>query len=197
VANSTVAVSNKKSNAPTMKLPPYNTFPIISGDKISLREIITADLEDLIEISFYDSIQATTFQQATEMQDKINKDYIEGNSIHWGIANNLTNKIIGTCGYYRGLDQGTGELGCVLLPQYRGQGFMTSAMLLAIDFGINSVGLKRVWAITTKQNEKAIKLLKNLNFIKIADLDDNEIEYELKQNTIFVKNYSFKTSKLN
>jgi ribosomal-protein-alanine N-acetyltransferase len=165
-----------------MKLPPYNTFPIISGDRITLRQILTTDIEDLIEISFYDAIQATTLQQATEMQDKINKDYIEGNSIHWGIADSLTNKIIGTCGYYRGLDQGTGELGCVLLPQYRGQGFMTSAMLLAINFGLNSIGLKRVWAITTKQNEKAIKLLEQLNFTKIADLDDNEIEYELRQN---------------
>jgi ribosomal-protein-alanine N-acetyltransferase len=165
-----------------MKLPPYDIFPIISGDKISLRQILTADIEDLIEISFYDAIQATTLQQATEMQDKINKDYIEGNSIHWGIADHLTNKIIGTCGYYRGLDQGTGELGCVLLPQYRGQGFMTSAMLLAIDFGINTIELKRVWAITTIRNEKAIKLLEQLNFTKIADLDDNEIEYELRQN---------------
>jgi ribosomal-protein-alanine N-acetyltransferase len=163
-----------------MRLPPYDIFPIISDDRISLRQIMTADIEDLIEISFYDAIQATTLQQAAEMQDKINKDYIEGNSIHWGIADNLTNKIIGTCGYYRGLDQGTGELGCVLLPQYRGQGFMTSAMLLAIDFGLNTIGLKRVWAITTKQNEKAIKLLEQLNFTKIADLDDNEIEYELR-----------------
>ncbi|HKO76752.1 MAG TPA: GNAT family protein [Flavobacterium sp.] len=163
-----------------MKLPPYDIFPIITGDKISLREIVSEDIEDLIEISFYDSIQATTFQEAAEMQAKINKDYLDGNSIHWGIADNSTNKIIGTCGYYRGLDQGAGELGCVLLPQYRGQGFMNSAMLLAIEFGINNIELKRVWAVTTKQNKKAIKLLENLNFSKIADLDDDEIEYELK-----------------
>jgi [ribosomal protein S5]-alanine N-acetyltransferase len=163
-----------------MKLPPYDIFPIISGDKISLREIQNEDIEDLIEISFYDAVQATTFQEATEMQAKINKDYLHGNSIHWGIADISTNKIIGTCGYYRGLDKGAGELGCVLLPQYRGLGFMTAAMLLAIDFGIKNIGLKRVWAITTKQNEKAIKLLENLNFIKVADLSDDEIEYELK-----------------
>ncbi len=59
---------------------------------------------------------------------------------------------------------------------------MTFAMLLAIEFGLNSIGLKRIWAITTKQNEKAIKLIEKLNFIKIADLDDNEVEYELRQN---------------
>ncbi|MES2138202.1 MAG: GNAT family protein [Bacteroidota bacterium] len=165
-----------------MRLPPYNKFPSISDDKISLRQIQFSDINDLIEISFYDSIQATTLKQATEMQAKINVDYINGNSIHWGIVDKLTNKIVGTCGYYRGLDKGEGELGCVLLPQHRGQGYMTFAMLLAIKFGLNNIGLKRIWAITTQQNKKAIKLIEKLNFIKIADLDDNEIGYELRQN---------------
>jgi ribosomal-protein-alanine N-acetyltransferase len=165
-----------------MRLPPYDIFPIIPGEKISLRQILPDDIKDIIEISYYDSVQATTFQQAKEMQAKINKDYFDGNSVHWGIAENVTNKITGTCGYYRGLDQGTGELGCVLLPHYRGQGIMTSAMSLAIDFGINHIGLKRIRAITTKQNEKAIKLLERLHFIKVADLEDAEIEFELRTN---------------
>ena len=161
-----------------MNLPPYKTFPIVTGHKISLRPIQNSDIEDLIEISFYDAIQATTYEQAKEMQTKINQDYLEGNSIHWGIADNLTNKIIGTCGYYRGLDKGEGELGCVLLPKFRGKGFMSAAMQLAINFGINNIKLNRIWAITTKQNVKAIQLLERLNFIKITDLDDDEIEYE-------------------
>lgn len=164
-----------------MRLPPYDKFPSISDDKILLRQIQFSDINDIIEISFYDSIQAKTLTQAIEMQAKINVDYNNGNSIHWGIVDKLTNKIVGTCGYYRGLDKGEGELGCVLLPQYRGQGYMTSAMLLAIEFGLNNIGLKRIWAITTKQNEKAIKLIEKLNFIKIADLDDNKVEYELRQ----------------
>lgn len=164
-----------------MRLPPYDKFPSITDDKILLRQIQLSDINDIIEISFYDSIQATTLTQAIEMQEKINMDYINGNSIHWGIADKLTNKIVGTCGYYRGLDKGEGELGCVLLPQYQGQGYMTFAMLLAIEFGINVIGLKRIWAITTKQNEKAIKLIEKLNFTKIADLDENKVEYELRQ----------------
>jgi ribosomal-protein-alanine N-acetyltransferase len=179
----TLGVEYKDPITDKMKLPPYDIFPVISDGKISLREIVNTDIKDLIEISFYNAVQARTVEEATEMQSKINKDYLEGNSIHWGISDNATNKIIGTCGYYRGLNQGAGELGCVLLPHYRGQGFMTSAMLLAIDFGLNTIGLKRVWAITSKQNEKAIKLLENLNFIKIADLADDEIEYELRQNS--------------
>ncbi len=167
-----------------MKLPPYNIFPNISGDRVSLRQIQTTDMDELVEISYYDAVQAQTVQKATEMQAKIDKDYLEGNSIHWGIVDNLTNKIVGTCGYYRGFDNGKGELGCVLLPQYRGRGFMTSAMLLAIEFGLNTIGLKRIWAITSQNNTQAIALLERLNFTKIAELADNDIEYELYDNAV-------------
>lgn len=163
-----------------MKLPPYDIYPSISDEKIVLRQILPSDIRDVIEISFYDSIPAKTIEEATEMQKKIDKDYETGNSIHWGIVNKATNNIVGTCGYYRGLDKGIGELGCVLLSEYRGHGFMSLAMQLAIDFGLNSIGLKHIKAITTKQNDKAIKLLQRLNFIKIADLQDDEIEYELR-----------------
>lgn len=162
-----------------IKIPPYDDFPFVSNGKISLRQILNSDIRDLIEISFYDSIQATTLEQAIEMNSKINRDYEAGKSIHWGIVDNLTNIMVGTCGYYRGFYKGQGELGCVLLPKYRGQGFMTSAILLAIEFGIKKIGLNRIWAVTSIKNEKAIKLLERLDFKKIRVLDENEVEFEL------------------
>ena len=159
--------------------PPYDNFPFISNDKTSLRQIQNSDVQNLIEISFYDTIQATSLEQAIEMNSKINRDYEEGNTIHWGIVDNQSNRIVGTCGYYRGFDKEEGELGCVLLPQYRGQGFMISAMSLAIEFGIMKIGLNRIWAVTSQQNEKAIKLLERLNFKKIGIQGDSEVEFEL------------------
>lgn len=164
-----------------MKLPPYDFYPSISDEKIMLRQILASDIQDIIEISFYDSIQAKTIEEATEMQKKIDNDYRNGNSIHWGILDKTTNNIVGTCGYYRGFNKGIGELGCVLLPQYRGHGFMSLAMQLAINFGLNTIGLMRVKTITTEQNDKAIKLLERLSFIKISNLQNNEVEYELRK----------------
>lgn len=163
-----------------MKLFQHDNFPNVPGNRVSLRQILDTDLEDLIEISFYDAIQAETVQQAAEMQAKINQDYLDANSIHWGIEDNITHKIVGTCGYYRGLDKGEGELGCVLLPSYYGKGYMTAGMSLAIDFGLNTLGLKRIWAATGQQNAPARKLLERLHFVQIAEADD-EIEYELRQ----------------
>jgi ribosomal-protein-alanine N-acetyltransferase len=65
---------------------------------------------------------------------------------------------------------------------------MAGSISLAIDFGINNIGLKRIWAETSQENEHAIKLLERLNFIKIADLDDSSVEYELARIPLFPRN---------
>jgi len=167
-----------------MNLPPYDTFPNLSDGNILLREILDSDIKDIVEISRYDAIPAKNVAEAAAMQEKINQNYKDGQSIHWGIADKATNRIVGTCGYYRGLDQGEGELGCILLPQFMGQGYMTAAMRLAIQFGQNEIGLKRIFAITTQQNGPAIRLLERLGFVKVADLEDDEIEYEFATTNI-------------
>lgn len=160
-----------------MNLPPYDTYPTISNETVILRQVLPSDIADILEISFYDAVQATTIEEALAMQEKIDQNFRDGNSIHWGIADAKTNKLVGTCGYYRGFDKGAGELGCVMLPAFRGQGFMTNALQLAIRFGLNDIGLERIWAITTKGNLNAIQLLERLQFVKIADLEQDEIEY--------------------
>ena len=166
-----------------MNLPPYAIFPNISGDKVLLRQIQPSDIPAIIDISFYDAVAASTEEEAMEMQEKINHDYEQGNSIHWGIIDNASGKIAGTCGYYRGFSGGAGELGCVLLPQFRGQGFMTAALRLAIDFGINHMRLSRIWAATAIENMKARKLFERLNFKEVRELPNGEIELEFVQKT--------------
>ncbi|WP_246566183.1 hypothetical protein [Kaistella soli] len=76
-----------------MKLPPYEQYPSISDAKIVLRQIQSFDIHDIIEISFYNGVRAATLEQAIEMQAKIDMDYRNGSSIHWGIADPLTDKL--------------------------------------------------------------------------------------------------------
>ncbi len=66
-----------------MNLPPFKLFPVIKTDRISLREIKTSDVEDIIEISYYNSRLAGSEEEALEMLNKINKNYMNGSSIHW------------------------------------------------------------------------------------------------------------------
>ena len=164
-----------------MNLPPYQSFPELISDTLILRQIVKDDIESIVEISFYNALPALTVEDAAEMQERTNLDYQNGSSIHWGIADKKSNNIVGTVGYYRGFKNGNGEIGCVLKPEFQGKGLMTEAMKLAIEFGINEMKLRKIGAITSTENKPAIQLLKRLSFVRIKDLDDDEVEY------VFVK----------
>lgn len=162
-----------------LKLPPYKDFPILASERIVLREILQTDIKDIIEISFYDGKQALNEEEALEMQAKIEEDYEKGDSIHWGIARKEDNLLIGTCGFYRGFADGKGELGCVLMPNFQGKGYMTEALQLVIGFGIEHIQLHTIVAFTSLQNKKAVELLIRLRFKKIQNVGEELVQYEV------------------
>ena len=154
------------------KYPPYQKFPTLCSDELVLRKVTDSDAGDLMEISFYDGIQARAPDEAMEMLKKIDGDYLLGNSIHWGIIDVQTSKLVGTCGYYRGFKDNSGELGYILKPSFEGRGYMTKALKQAIEFGLYTIGLQKIIAITEKKNLKSQNILKKLNFSQEADKDD-------------------------
>jgi ribosomal-protein-alanine N-acetyltransferase len=160
----------------TTNYPPYKNFPMLSSNQIVLRQIINADADEIMEISYYDGRPASNPNEAIEMQTKINQDYLQGNSIHWGIVDAQSSKLVGTCGYYRGFVNNTGELGYVLKPSFEGRGYMSNALKKAIEFGINIIGLQKIIAITEKSNIKSQNVLKRLNFLHETE-QDNYITY--------------------
>ena len=163
-----------------MMLPPYRNFPTFTSDHIRLRAIVPDDLEDIVEISYYDGQKAQTAEDALKMLDKINADYQRGDSINWGITTKEEDTIVGTCGYYRGFANGTGELGFVLKSAFRGKGYMSAAVKAAAEFGLQKMGLQRVIAITGNQNTKVIQVLERAQFVKTKELEDDYSEYEYR-----------------
>jgi len=161
-----------------MKRPPFHHFPFLSDEKVLLRQIEPGEVKDIIDISFYDAKKASSVSEALQMLEKIYLDYANGESIHWGIVDKTTNIIVGTCGYYRGFNYECGELGCVLIPQYQGFGFMTHAMQLSVDFGFNTMELKKIIAITRAQNTKAIDLMQRLGFLEMEKTNDSTLQFQ-------------------
>ncbi|MFD2517689.1 GNAT family N-acetyltransferase [Salinimicrobium flavum] len=145
---------------------------MITGKGIILRRVTNLDIPQLVDICFYDGEKAESVEQALTMQEKIDRDYEDGTSIHWGIEDLTSGRIVGTCGYYRGFKNASGELGCVLLPSFRGKGYMTKAMQLVMDFGFLDMGLEKVTAVTSTQNQAAIQLLEQLGFSKTEEKEE-------------------------
>lgn len=164
-----------------MNLPPYPVFPELSNERVLLRAVTKADIAQLREISFYDAKLAESPEQAWQMQEHIDRDYREGHGIHWCIEEIAAKCVVGTCGFYRGFHNEEGELGCVLRPAFHGKGYMTEAMKLAIDFGFDVIGLQKIIANTTMQNQKAIRLLERLAFKNTGKLSGKDLRFGLQR----------------
>jgi len=161
-----------------MKRPPFDAFTELVSETVLLRELTRDDSEQLIEIFTYDGKAAESAEDVVRMLSKIDSDYRNGSSVNWGIVERAGGKIAGICGYYRGFEQETGEIGFVLREGFRRKGFMSAALKLAVAFGKQELGLKRVIAITKSWNQEAIMVLENNQFRQTAELPDNYIELE-------------------
>jgi len=62
--------------------------------------------------------------------------------------------------------------------EFRGLGYMTSAIKLAVNFGLNDMRLKRIIAITNKNNVKALGLLARLQFDLSSDFNNGTLEFK-------------------
>lgn len=163
---------------PEMNLPPYSNFPNLETSKLLLRQISLDDVEGgMVEIAYFDGVKATDLDGTVEMVEKIEGLYAQGELIHWGIFEKESGALMGSCGYYRGFKAGAGELGGILRSAYRNKGVMKPAMELAIQFAIETMGLSSVFAITSKENIPAQKLLTKLGFVFQDDFEENSLRY--------------------
>ena len=86
---------------------------------------------------------------------------------------------VGICGLIKRDALDDVDLGFAFLPGFRGKGYGFEAASAAMGYGKNVLGLNRIVAITTQDNDASIKLLEKLGFqfekmVKLSK-DDQEL----------------------
>ena len=86
---------------------------------------------------------------------------------------------IGICGLIKRAGLDDPDLGFAFLPQFRGQGYGFESARAVLDYGRSVLGMRRVVAITSPDNQDSIKLLQRVGFrfermVRLAD-DDDEV----------------------
>lgn len=143
-------------------------FPILKTSRLLLNRIDKSEAKQIIDISFYDGIQAVNEEEAKQFLAKIYIDYLKGDTFHWALRlKSDPLSIIGTCGYYRGFLNSTGELGFILKENYRNQGFMSEAIDAISAFGFEKLGLNTIVAWTSRTNYPTLSILSKLNFQEV------------------------------
>lgn len=71
---------------------------------------------------------------------------------------------IGMCGLIKRDGLEDVDLGFALLARYRGRGYAQEAAAAVLDYGRKALGLKRIVAITSPDNQRSIQVLENIGF---------------------------------
>lgn len=84
--------------------------------------------------------------------------------------------------YDRGFDEKidltmTKEVGFLLDRAFEGQGYMTEALRLLLDYAFQTLHQKEIWAGTFDYNFRSQRLLKNLGFTYVYDVDYRKINH--------------------
>ena len=97
------------------------------------------------------------------------------------------NASIGMCGLIKRDSLEDVDIGFAILPQYEGQGYTTEAALATMDYAKDSLGLKRIAAITVPYNPGSISILKKLGMkhekiIRLPNDDEDLMFFTIDHN---------------
>lgn len=155
-----------------INLPPYSIYPELRSERILLRQLRASEAKNIIDITFFQRVPAKNEDDVVSMLQKIDERYANGESVHWGIEDLQQKEMIGCCGFYRGFANDSGEIGYFLKEKFRNRGYMSEAVKLMVQFGFETMRLKKIFAITAPDNLASQGVLRKNKFIA-AGMEEN------------------------
>lgn len=161
---------------------------ILETERLILREIVETDAEFILDLlnqpSFIKYIGDRNVRTVEEAKDFIETRYRASYAQHgFGlytvelkIPNSKfqrpnskdqrpkTKNQIGMCGFVKRDTLPDADIGFAFLPQFEKKGYALESAQAVMKYGAEVLGLKRVLAITTQDNESSGKLLAKLGF---------------------------------
>lgn len=154
-------------------------FPTLQSDRLVLRKIVDADLEDIFSglsnrnvVTYYgisyESLEATKTQMDW---------FANPQQFWWAICSRDTTTFYGAGGLNNiSTEHKKAEIGLWLLPDFWGQGIMREAMPLICKYGFEQLGLNRIEGFVDTRNLNCKKAMAKLHFQHEGTMRDCEIK---------------------
>ncbi|MCX6150668.1 MAG: GNAT family N-acetyltransferase [Ignavibacteriales bacterium] len=160
----------------------FTPFPILTTERLTLRQLSGVDDLAIFFLrtdervnKYIERQKPANLDEAKSFILKINDGIKHNNWIYWAISLRNNPDLIGTiCLWNFSRDKTTAEVGYELNPVFHGQGLMNEALRSIIDFGIKTIGLKKIDAYTHKDNSRSTRLLEKNNFTLDLERKDEE-----------------------
>ncbi|MCS7072435.1 MAG: GNAT family N-acetyltransferase [Anaerolinea sp.] len=147
------------------------TFPALNTPRLYLREIVSADADDVFDLRSDEQTQRLNLEpmqyhsEAHYLIEWMHSSFQRRTTLQWGITLHGDDRVIGICGLHDiRQDLRRSEVGYDLHRDYWRQGIMTEAMRAVIAFAFEQIDLNRLYAQTRADNLASIRLLEKLHF---------------------------------
>jgi [ribosomal protein S5]-alanine N-acetyltransferase len=150
------------------------TFPILTTERLTLRQLSINDRQDIFalrsdaEINKYlDRQLCNTNEDAINFINKVNDNIEKSSSLYWAIILTDTKTFVGTiCLFDFSSEKNSCELGYELMTKFQRQGIMKEAAQVVIDYVFQTLKIRNILALTHCDNKNSIQLLSKFNFVK-------------------------------
>lgn len=149
-------------------------FPpvVLIGKRIRLRLIEERDAPQLFELysdqevmRYWNHAPWTTLDQADRAIHEARSEHASGVSLHYVIEQLSTKKVIGSCALYSFTQENRrAALGYLLCQSCWGQGYLSEAMRIFIDYAFAELELESIYADVNPDNVASAKALNRLGF---------------------------------
>ena len=159
----------------------FHPFPVLTTERLVLREITQADVNELFVLRSDERIQkyldrepAKSTEDAARFIQMITDAHAANEHINWGIALKDDPKLIGNICFWRiELAHYRAEIGYTLHPDMQNKGIMKEAIKAALDYGFGVMGLHSVEANVNPENAASIAVLERNGFVREGYFKEN------------------------
>lgn len=164
-----------------MLQPNFSPFPIITTERLVLREITENDANEIFFLrsdanilTYLDKEPEKSVDETIAFIDRVKKGQLNNDSVLWGITYKENDSVIGTICYWRmQKEHYRAEIGYVLHPEQQGKGIMDEAMKGVIQYGFEIMKLHSIEANVNPDNKASMKVLEKNGFVKEAYFREN------------------------
>lgn len=159
----------------------FDPFPILSTERLILRQITENDINDFFILrsdsrvmQYIDRPLAESTDDALKLIQLITDLLSNNEGITWGIVLKSDPRLIGTIGLWRIIKEHfRAEIGYLLHPDLQRKGIMQEAFVPILNYGFRTMKLHSIEATVNPENSASIKILEKNNFMREAYFKEN------------------------
>jgi ribosomal-protein-alanine N-acetyltransferase len=159
----------------------FSPFPILESKHLRFRKLTEADAPKTLELRgnpetmrFIPRPLVIDLEGASMHIKTINDKIEENLDINWAVTEKENDKCIGIMGFYKTQPEHfRTELGYMILPKFRGKGYVSEAVNTLLNFAFSALNFHSIEAVIDSRHIASERVLLKNGFIKEAHFKEH------------------------